>query len=248
MHFTVLRFDSIDSTNSEALKEARLGAGEGLCVVARRQTAGRGRMGRSWISPADAGLYLSIVLRPTLDTKYLPLLTLMTAVAVSDTLSETYGLKPDIKWPNDLLVNEKKISGILAETTESPAGLAVIVGVGINLRQTNYPPDIAATATSLTEAIGEPTAEIETSVLEEQLLRFFDYWYGILQGSNGSGEIINAWRERSTYFSGKSVSVTLEHDSVTGITDGLDKSGALRVRQPDGSVVLIQSGDVHKLR
>lgn len=248
MHFTVLRFDSIDSTNSEALKEARQGASEGLCIVARRQTAGRGRMGRSWISPADAGLYLSVVLRPKLDTKYLPLLTLMAAVAVSDTLSETYGLNPDIKWPNDVLVNEKKISGILAEAAESPAGLAVVVGIGINLRQTNFPPDFAGTATSLAEAIGERKAEIETSALEEQLLRFFDYWYGILQGESGSEEILNAWRQRSTYFSGKRVSVTLENGSFTGITEGLEPGGALRVLRADGSLAIVQSGEVRQLR
>src|SRR5688572_14200132 len=107
MNITVLTYDTIDSTNTEALKQARLGADEGLCIVARQQTAGRGRHGRTWVSGKDAGLYFSIVLRPNLDTKFLPLITLMAGVAVYDTLQEL-GLKPDIKWVNDVLVDEKK--------------------------------------------------------------------------------------------------------------------------------------------
>src|SRR5436190_18936870 len=99
MNITVLTFDSLDSTNTEALKQARQGAGEGLCIVARQQTAGRGRHGRTWVSQKDAGLYFSIVLRPKIDTKSLPLITLMTGVAVHDTLQE-FGVKPDIKWVN----------------------------------------------------------------------------------------------------------------------------------------------------
>src|SRR5437868_14941143 len=124
MNFTILRFDSVDSTNTEALKQAKLGAGEGLCFVARQQTAGRGRHGRTWVSLEDAGLYFSIILRPRLETQYLTLITLMAGVAVHDALAEI-GLKPDIKWVNDILVNEKKIGGILAETTETSKGLAV---------------------------------------------------------------------------------------------------------------------------
>ncbi len=157
MNINVLTFDTLDSTNTEALKQARLGADEGLCIVASEQTAGRGRHGRTWVSEKDAGLYFSIVLRPKLETKFLPLITLMTGVAVHDTLQE-YGLKPDIKWVNDILVNEKKISGILAETAETSRGLAVIVGVGINIRSANYPDEIADTATSIEEQLQKPSA------------------------------------------------------------------------------------------
>ena len=156
MNFTVLRFDSIDSTNTEALRQARLGAGEGLCIVARRQTAGRGRHGRMWSSPKDAGLYLSVILRPAMEARFLPLLTLGAAVAVSDTLSEL-GVEPDIKWPNDIFVNEKKICGILAESTDTDDGLAVVVGIGINLTSKKFPNDIR-NATSLEDESGETSA------------------------------------------------------------------------------------------
>src|SRR3954462_6437788 len=103
MKFTIVRFDSIDSTNIEALKQARQGADEGLFIVARQQTARRGRQSRVWVSPKDAGRYITGVLRPQLEAKYLSLITLATAVGVFDMLAER-GLVPDIKWPNDLLI------------------------------------------------------------------------------------------------------------------------------------------------
>src|SRR3990170_1198552 len=100
MNINLLTFDAIDSTNIEALKQARLGADEGVCIVARQQTAGRGRHGRVWVSEKDAGLYFSIVLRPKIQTQYLPLITLMAGIAVHDTLAE-FGIAADIKWVND---------------------------------------------------------------------------------------------------------------------------------------------------
>src|SRR6266853_5410931 len=130
---TILRFDSIESTNLEAMRQARAGAPEGLCVVAREQTAGRGRLDRSWRSPKDAGLYFSIVLRPTLEMNLWPLLPLMAALAVSDALMKSCGLRADIKWPNDILANDRKLCGILAETIEKVNASAAIVGIGINL-------------------------------------------------------------------------------------------------------------------
>src|SRR6267378_560697 len=97
---TILRFDSIDSTNLEAMRQARAGASEGLCIVAREQTKGRGRLDRSWQSPRDAGLYSSLVLRPEIDLNAWPLITLMAALAVCDALLKACGLRADIKWPN----------------------------------------------------------------------------------------------------------------------------------------------------
>src|SRR5205807_289257 len=111
-------------------------------------TAGRGRHSRSWVSETDAGLYFSIVLRPALEMRYLPLITLMAGIAVCDTLTE-FGLKPDIKWVNDILIGEKKISGILAETVDTPTGLAVIVGIGINVRSSGLLPEMEDKATSV---------------------------------------------------------------------------------------------------
>lgn len=244
MNITVLAYDTIDSTNTEALKQARLGVHEGLCIVARQQIAGRGRHGRTWVSEKDAGLYFSIVLRPKIDAKFLPLITLMAGVAAHDTLQEI-GLKPDIKWVNDILVIERKICGILAETTETNEGVAVIVGIGINLKSSNFSHELADIATSIEESV--PGA-VGTGDLTETLTKYLTYFYDILLTQNGPAVIIDEWRRRSTYFSGRAVKATFGNGTISGVTDGLEPNGALRVQKNDGSVVIIQAGDVERLR
>jgi BirA family biotin operon repressor/biotin-[acetyl-CoA-carboxylase] ligase len=246
---TVLHFDTIDSTNTEALKQARLGAEEGLCIVARQQTAGRGRHGRVWVSEKDAGLYFSIVLRPKIDTQYLPLMTLMAGVAVHDALAEC-GVETDIKWVNDLLVGERKICGILAETTETNRGLAVIVGIGVNLKSSNFPPEITETASSIEEELTAAgnAGNVSGDVLAETLTRYISYFYALLDSTGGPAAIVEEWRRRSSYFSGKRVRVVLEGEAVVGTTDGLEQNGALRLRTEDGQVQIVQAGDVERVR
>lgn len=261
LNINLLTFDSIDSTNAEALKQARLGAEEGLCIVARQQTAGRGRHGRTWVSEPDAGLYFSIVLRPNIETQFLPLITLMSGVAVHDTLEE-FGIDADLKWVNDLHVDGKKICGILAETTDTPKGLAVIVGIGINIRSSNFPPEIADTATSIEDELQKPARELgcnaqvggyaladaRASAVAESLTKYITYFYTILRSEDGPATIIDEWRKRSSYFSGKQVRVMMNNETVFGITDGLESNGALRLRSDDGTVTIIQAGDVERLR
>jgi BirA family transcriptional regulator, biotin operon repressor / biotin---[acetyl-CoA-carboxylase] ligase len=244
MNFTILRFDSLESTNTEAIKQSRAGADEGLCVLAREQTAGRGRHGRTWMSPKDSGLYFSVVLRPKIDAKFLSLITLMTGVAVYDALAEL-GLKPDIKWVNDVLIGEKKISGILAETAESSNGLAVVVGVGINLTSANFSKELAAIATSVREQTGRLVSPDE---MAESLTPYIGYFYDILNAQNGAREIGKEWSRRSSYSCGKAVRVDLENEVIMGVTDGLESNGALRVKKDDGNVAIVQAGYVEKVR
>lgn len=244
MDFTILRFDSVGSTNTEAANQTRKGAAEGLCIIAEEQTAGRGRQGRTWISEKGSGLYFSIVLRPKIESRFLPLITLMAGVAVHDALEEL-GLRPDIKWVNDILIGEKKIGGILAETIETGTGLAVVVGIGVNLTPGNFPDEIADTATSIESETGQACSADE---LAESLTSFISYFYEILQDPDGPADIIDSWRHRSTYFSGKNVRVTLAGDVIEGVTDGLEENGALRVKIIDGSVRIVQAGDVERLR
>lgn len=244
MNFTILRFESLESTNTEAANQARQGADEGLCVIAREQTAGRGRHGRTWVSEPDSGLYFSIVLRPMIEMRFLALITLTTGIAVFDTLKE-FGIKPDIKWVNDVLVNEKKICGILAETLETTKGIAVVVGIGINLKSSNFPAEIAETATSIQV---ETDKIVQPNDLAETLTRYLSYFYGILKEESGTQKIVRHWQQRSTYFSGKAVRVTLPTETIEGTTDGLEENGALRVKTADGSVTIVQAGDVERLR
>lgn len=244
MNFTILRFDSIGSTNTEALNQARQGADEGLCVVARRQTAGRGRHGRGWISETDAGLYFSIVLRPKIENKYLPLLTLMTAVAVADLLVELYALEVDIKWANDVHVGGKKICGILAEMTETNRGLAIVVGIGINLKSSNFPLELRETATSVEQETAQ-TPDVE--ILLQNLTRNLDEFYRSLNVTDGAAKIRREWARRSSYFEGKNVRVKLATETITGTTCGLEENGALRV-ETGGEIKIVQTGDVEMLR
>ena len=244
MNFTILRFDTTGSTNDEALRQAMAGAAEGLCIVAKRQTAGRGRHGRNWVSNEDSGLYFSIVLRPDLDTQFLPLITLMTGVAVHDTLQE-FSLDPDIKWVNDVLIGDKKIAGILAEATDTPTGLAVVVGIGINVMSENFPDKLAETATSIS---AETKRAVTFSELEQSLTKYLGYFYDILNAADGPSQILDEWRKRSSYFTGKCVTVVLPNETFDGVTDGLEPTGALRVRTPDGNLKIVNAGDVRRLR
>lgn len=245
MNYTILRFDEIESTNTEALNQARRGADEGLCVVARRQTAGRGRHGRVWISEKDAGLFFSVVLRPKLETRFLPLITLMTAVAVHDALEALYEIECDIKWVNDIHVAGKKICGILAETCDTPTGLAVVVGIGINLKSSNFPPDIAETATSI-EAQTNQTPDAE--ILLQNLMTRLSGFYKTLTHPNGAEKIRQEWTRRSSYAFGKRVRVALENETIEGETDGIEENGTLRVRDDAGEIRVIHAGDVEQLR
>ena len=244
MNFTILRFDTIESTNTEAISQAKRGADEGLCVVAERQTAGRGRRGRVWISETGAGLYFSLILRPLIELPFLPLITLMSAVAVYETLKKS-DLNPDIKWVNDIHINGKKICGILAETCETNQGLAVIVGIGINLRSSNFPPEIAETATSI-EA--ETNENVNPAVLLQNLSRNLAEYYDLLCSENGAEKIRAEWTRRSTYAFGKNVKVILANETIYGATCGIEDNGALRVELETGEIRVIHAGDVENLR
>src|SRR5712691_2664229 len=156
----IIRFDSLTSTNSEAARQAELGANEGLCIVSGEQTAGRGRLQRQWVSPKGAGLYFSILLKPLIDQRFWPLITLTASLAVSEALYESCGLETDIKWPNDILSKERKLCGTLAETIEIGSGRAVVVGIGINLTNKAYPAKLDGVATSVEGATGR-TPELE---------------------------------------------------------------------------------------
>jgi BirA family biotin operon repressor/biotin-[acetyl-CoA-carboxylase] ligase len=242
---TILRFDSIDSTNLEALRRAKAGAPEGLCIIAREQTAGRGRLERSWQSPKDAGLYFTIVLRPQIEMNAWPLLTLLTALAVSEALMKSYGLRTDIKWPNDICVNDRKLCGILAETVETAGGPAAIIGIGINLRKSALSDELRQAATSV-EEITESKPDLERIVAE--LLKALGERYPLLQTSSGREHIIREWCANSSYAFDRPVRVSLGAESFEGITQGLESDGALRVEIGPGRIRAIRAGDVTALR
>jgi BirA family biotin operon repressor/biotin-[acetyl-CoA-carboxylase] ligase len=242
---TILRFDSLPSTNTEAARQAALGAPEGLCVVAREQTAGRGRRERGWVSPKDAGLYLSVVLRPSFEARRWPLITLAAAPAVREALRAACGLWADIKWPNDLLAGGRKLCGILAETAEGARGRAVILGVGVNLRRGSFPAEISDTATSVEEQTGRaPDAEQLLGALTRSLARFYE----TLEEPDGSARILREWESHSSYARGRRVRVALAEETFEGTTRGLDPDGALLVETDEGITRTVRAGDVTSVR
>ena len=238
----VLRFESLPSTNTELARRASEGAAEGLAIVADEQTAGRGRLQRAWSSPKGAGLYFSILLRPTIPQNYWPLITFMAALAVGDALREAAGVRTDIKWPNDLLSGERKVCGILAEAIDTPAGRAVILGIGINLTQNAFPPELANLATSVSEEMGDVPDREQILVA---LLDALSGWYSRLKDPE---QIIDAWSNRSSYAIGKLVQVSNGDDVWQGTTCGVEPDGALRLRTASGEIKLVRAGDVYSLR
>ncbi|HLL76740.1 MAG TPA: biotin--[acetyl-CoA-carboxylase] ligase [Pyrinomonadaceae bacterium] len=241
----VLRYDSLPSTNTEAARQAAAGAAEGLCVVAREQTAGRGRQQRAWASPKDAGLYFSVVLRPRLDPAVWPLLTFAAALAARDALRETCSLETDIKWPNDLLSGGRKLCGVLAETVETARGRACVVGIGINLTACAHPPELRASATSVEEAAGvPPDREAVLSALVRALARYYER----LHAPGGAARVVNDWAGASSYAAGRRVRVTLADETFEGTTRGLEPDGALRVETQTGEIKMVRAGDIFALR
>jgi BirA family biotin operon repressor/biotin-[acetyl-CoA-carboxylase] ligase len=238
----VLRFESLPSTNTELARLASEGAPEGVTIVADEQTAGRGRLQRAWSSPKGAGLYYSILLRPTIPQNCWPLITFMAALAVSDALREAGELETDIKWPNDILSGERKICGILAEAIDTPAGRAVILGIGINLTQNAFPPELANAATSVSEATGRAP---DREQILASLLNTLGRWYSTLEVP---GQIVDAWSNRSSYAIGKLVQVSNGDDVWQGTTCGVEPDGALRLRMSNGEIKLVRAGDVGSIR
>jgi BirA family biotin operon repressor/biotin-[acetyl-CoA-carboxylase] ligase len=228
----VLWYPDVGSTNDVAGVLAEHGAGEGVVVVAERQTAGRGRYGRVWASPAGAGLYLSVVLRPVRPA---PLLTLAAGVAVAEGLLASTGLQASLKWPNDVHLGERKVAGILAESTASHT----ILGVGINLRQAGYPPDVAARATSVEVELGR---SVDRGLVLGACLCALTARYRDLQAGCAAA-IVTAWRARAAATMGRRVEWESDGQRRQGTAEGIAEDGALLVRAESG-LVRVLSGEV----
>lgn len=232
----VLWYPEVSSTNDVAAARAERGAPEGVVVVSNAQSAGRGRQGRTWVSPPGAGLYASALLRPPPLT---PLLTIAAGVAIAEGVQAATGLKVDLKWPNDALVGGRKLAGVLAEAATAVGGPYVIVGFGINLLPAAYPPDVAARATSLEEELGRA---VDRGLLLAECLASFAGRYQDL-ASGRTGAVVAAWRSWASATFGRRVRWDDAGALREGAIEGLDDSGALMVRTAEGSL-RITAGDV----
>lgn len=232
---TVEWHDTIDTTMRRAAELARAGCAAGTVVAARQQTAGIGRLGRSWDS-RPGGLYFTLVLRPRLEPAQLPLTTLALGLGVADALLLFAGVAVDLRWPNDVLAGGRKLAGILAQFQEG----ALLAGVGLNVNQRDFPPELAAIATSLWIETGQ---EQDLEILLRALVPSMESHVGILE-SSGADAILRLFESASSYACGRRVSVEMPGGAITGVTAGLTPEGFLRVRRDDGALAVVTAGGV----
>ncbi len=229
-----------DSTNSNALENARSSAPHGSVYFADEQLAGRGRGGHDWHSAAGEGLYVSVLLRPAIPAVRLPLLPLVAGLAAAETIRAVAGLKVDLRWPNDLLIGPRKTGGILVESKIEGrmAGFAV-VGIGINVHQRAFDSGLSTPATSLDLECGRGNSR---QLLLVSLLKSLEREAAGLLDPNGGITIPARVAEASTWIRGRRVEVH-GPQACTGVTAGLDEHGFLLVRTEDG-LVTVQTGGI----
>jgi BirA family transcriptional regulator, biotin operon repressor / biotin---[acetyl-CoA-carboxylase] ligase len=228
-------FDSIDSTMNAAARLAREGCAPGTVVGADEQTAGVGRHGRSWHSEAGAGLYVSVVLKPTLSAEALPLVMLALGLATHEAIAQATGLAADLRWPNDVLLGGRKCAGILAQLE----GGVIIAGIGVNVSHARFPPEIEDPATSLRLE----GAAVSREDLLVALVRAVNDCCRILT-KEGAAAILKMFSRASSYAQGRRVRVEQEGATLEGVTCGLDSSGFLRLREENGKETTILAGGV----
>lgn len=243
----IRRFPEIDSTNRYLIDEARDGAPEGVVAVADAQTAGRGRLGRTWSAPPGSSLLVSILVRPSIDLARAHLVTMAAGVAACEAVFVVADFAPSLKWPNDLVVGGRKLAGMLSEAEVGDGRLdALVVGIGINVNWDEFPDEIAATATACNVEAGRP---VDRDALLHTLLHRFDAQYATLLGADGPAAVLAAYRQRCATL-GREVRVEVAHGSFTGTALDVTETGHLLVRVTGDAdeVREVSVGDVIHLR
>jgi BirA family biotin operon repressor/biotin-[acetyl-CoA-carboxylase] ligase len=234
-------FREVDSTNNVAQELASEGAEEGTIVIAESQRSGKGRWGKEWVSP-EGGVWMTIILRPDVVPNRAPQLTLMTGVAVAQTLIQVYDLDVGIKWPNDILIGDKKVCGILTEVkTKNGKVDHVLVGIGIDLNVDIdfFPTELHGCTTSLQAELGR---EVDAVELIQRLLEIFEIQYNQFQEGNFRN-ILNQWRKLSSTI-GSPVKIHKKGETIYGEAVGVNKHGKLIIELDDGTLRPIISGGV----
>jgi BirA family biotin operon repressor/biotin-[acetyl-CoA-carboxylase] ligase len=233
---------SCTSTSDRVVARAREGAPEGLCVIADEQTRGRGRAGRVWASPSGRGLLLSLLVRPRLDVGALPPLALAVGVAAAEAL-RSLGVAVDLKWPNDLLAQGRKLGGILVESaSEGPRLAFAVVGIGINVDTgpEELPPELRESATSILLSTGR---SIDRAMLAQTLLERLERWYERFV-AEGPAEVVRAFRAAAQGTLGRRVRVRAADSWISGTAEDIADGGALILRDEDGVRRRIVAGEV----
>lgn len=235
-------FETVSSTMDTAFQLGIKGAPEGALILAETQTKGRGRLGRNWYSPKYKGIYLSLILRPQILPQRAPVLTLLAAVSVCEAIEAHSGLMAQIKWPNDILLNQKKFAGILTEiSAETDAIHFVVIGIGLNIN--NEKKNLPENATSLREQKKQETGRVG---LLQELLRNFEKNY-LLFCSKTATPIVEKWRSFSVTL-GKRVKILTQKRHLEGVAVDIDDDGGLLLRRDSGLIEKIMAGDVSHCR
>ncbi len=230
-------FPVINSTMHEAVRLAAEGCRSGTVVGADEQTAGHGRHGRQWHSERGTGLYFSIVLRlPLLEPAWMPVMTMALGLATAEAIQQSTGVACDLRWPNDVLIGERKCAGILSQLH----GTAIVAGIGINVNQSQFPSDVERTAISLRIATGrEQSRERLLAAVLDEIDRYCD-----ILTMQGPAAIFDLFGRASSYVAGRRVTVDLPEGQVTGTTAGLTQTGSLRLLLDNGREEMIVAGGV----
>jgi len=241
LRIEIYRYDTLDSTNDIALQMVRKGSPEGTCITARRQLKGRGRRGRVWFDSAGESVLMSIIFRPKIPLDRFHELSFVVSFAVAEHLRTCFGVEAVLKWPNDVLARGMKIAGVLIEIEHATG--AAIAGVGININQRELPPSLAQRATSV---LLETSVEHDVTLATETFARAIaDEYERYIE--SGFKDIRARWLN-NMWGLGKWAEVRLESEALVGIIAGLDKSGALLLRDGAGTVHTIHAADVVMLR
>jgi BirA family biotin operon repressor/biotin-[acetyl-CoA-carboxylase] ligase len=235
-------FMTIGSTNDEAKRMAGEGASEGTIVIAEKQNSGRGRLSRPWFSPEGGGIWVSLILRPELNPAEAPKFTFLGAVAVANAVRAVTGLAVEIKWPNDIHFQGRKLAGILTElSAELDAINFLVMGIGINVNidVNEFPDDLHDTATSLQR---ETRQKVSRQILLRKILQQFEVLYECIK-SEGFDSVFAAWRNLNCTL-GCEVSVSSANQQFTGIARDIDREGALLIERQGGVIERVVAGDV----
>lgn len=234
-------FDEIDSTNEYLKREAAGGLIHGTVALANEQTAGKGRLGRSWSSPTGSSIYISYLLRPDIAPIHASMLTIVAALATARAIEDTTGLNAGIKWPNDIVVNKHKVCGILTEMSSDMDRIQyVIVGIGVNVNMTEFPEEIKETATSLRLETGEV---VRRAPLVAKMLFFFEHYYELFLKTEDLSGLLADYNAHLVN-KGKQVRIVERTGEWTAIAEEMDEKGELVVTLPDGTKKNIISGEV----
>lgn len=234
-------YETINSTNLRAKLDADNGAPEGALVVADMQTAGRGRRGRTWSSPAGLNVYFTLILKPRYVPDKASMVTLVMALAVAEGIRETCGVEAGIKWPNDIVVNGKKVCGILTEmSVEKNFIHHVVIGVGINVGLQEFAPELADTATSLQAECGR---KVPKAALVANIMKAFEKYYESFREKTDLSDLVDSYNKMLVN-RGKTVRVLDPKGEYSGVAEGINELGELLVELPDGHVENVYAGEV----